>query len=123
MGYAATMAISTIDGETIRNASRFWESPRERALAGGWIEAASAIGLEARQRLRDLGLRVLHRGGRIRLARERLVDVLVDGLGDLRIHRRHRTRLGLRHGLQKLLRERQGLLDGRVVVDRLLHRG
>jgi hypothetical protein len=34
MGYAATMAMSTIDGETIQNARPFSERPRERRFCG-----------------------------------------------------------------------------------------
>jgi hypothetical protein len=34
MGYAATSAMSSIDGETIQNASLFSERPRERRVCG-----------------------------------------------------------------------------------------
>ena len=45
MGYAATSAMSTIDGDTIKNASLFSERPRERRFCGApaWIVAASAM--------------------------------------------------------------------------------
>jgi hypothetical protein len=44
MGYAATSAMSTIDGDTIQNARRFSERPRVGFLAAGaGIEAASAM--------------------------------------------------------------------------------
>jgi len=47
MGYAATSAISAIDGETIRNARRFSESPFELrgvgVVACGTVVVASAM--------------------------------------------------------------------------------
>src|SRR4051794_20379734 len=128
MGYAATSAMSTIDGDTIRNAGRFSERPLERRgaaeVACGTVVVASAIGrlLEGRQRLVDRALHLLHRVGGSLAAGESIVDVVVDRLRDLRVHRRHGAGLRLRDGLLELVGERQRLLDLRVVVRRAEHR-
>src|SRR4051794_37704168 len=88
MGYAATSAMSNIDGETIQNASCFSERPRERRLRDAPVETvASAMVLEGLKRLLDVGLGLLHGVRRGLLTRERRVDVLVDRLRDLRVHR------------------------------------
>src|SRR3954471_3019399 len=128
MGYAATSAMSTIDGDTIRNARRFSERPLERRgaaeVACGTVVVASAIGrlLEGRQRLVDRALHLLHRVGGSLAAGESVVDVVVDRLRDLRVHRRHGAGLRLGDGLLELVGERQRLLDLGVVVRRGEHR-
>src|SRR5919202_2872628 len=124
IGYAATSAISAIDGDTMKKASLFSERPRERRRAGAPVATvAASMALEGAQRLRDLGVRLLDRRGGVRLTRQRVVDVLVDGLRDLRIDRRHRAGDRLRDALLELSGERNRLLDRRVVVDVVADRG
>src|SRR3712207_1321545 len=120
IGYAATSAMSNIDGDTMKNARRRSERPRERRRCGvaAWTEAGAAMVLEARERLLDVGLGLLHRLRRGGLPPQGRVDVLVDRLRDLRVHRRDRTRLRLRDRLAELIGERQGLAHVGVVVDR-----
>src|SRR6476620_7019631 len=121
IGYAATSAINSIDGDTMVKASFFSESPRERCRCCGgapWIVAVSAMALEGRERLLDLRLRRLQRVLGLLLPRECGVDVRVDRLRDLRIDRRDRARPGL---LDRLLQHggiRQRLLDRGLVVRR-----
>src|SRR3954452_5370920 len=108
----------------MRNAKRRSESPLERRVAGVpvvWTAVASAMVLEGRQGLVDRRLRLLHGVGRRLTSGEGVVDVVVDRLGYLRIDRRDGPRLGLCDGLLELVRERQRLLDLRVVVRRTKH--
>src|SRR5215218_7213866 len=101
IGYSATSAISSMDGETMSHARRRSGTPRERrrvpAAAVGAV--AVAMALEGGQRLLHLGLPLLQGvlGGR--LTGQRLVDVLVDRRGDLRVDRRDGARLRLRDRL------------------------
>src|SRR5437773_2182948 len=102
IGYAATTAMRIIDGATISFARRRSGTPRERRRCMGartvWTEAASMVQLirsEGRQCAVDLRVRLLQSVRRARATGERVVDVLVDRLRDLRIDRRHRPRLGL----------------------------
>src|SRR5919107_4076714 len=98
IGQIATRAISTIEGATMSFARRRSGMPRERR----WLVEAptetepAAMVLERRQCLVHLGLGGLQRilGGHA--AGQRLVDVLVDRLRDLRVDRRDRA--GLRLG-------------------------
>src|ERR671932_439141 len=81
IGYAATSAMSAIDGETMNKASLFSERPRERRRAGAPVATvAASMALEGAQRLRDLGVRLLDRSGE----RNRLLDrrVVVDVVAD-----------------------------------------
>src|SRR5829696_8236722 len=130
MGYAATIAMRISDGETIFAASRF-SACSAVTLRRGRVTFSDAVAasmtaqpswLEGLQGLVDLPVGLLE--GRLRrlLPGERLVDVLVDRRGDLRVHRRDRARLGLGHRLLQLVGERERLLDVRVVVGRLEHR-
>src|SRR4051812_47792767 len=124
IGYAATRAISSIDGDTMAKASFFSESPRERRRAGApWIVAVSALALEGRECLLDVGLRLLQRRLGLHLPGDRRVDALVDRLRDLRIDRRDRARPGLLDRLLEHGRVRQRLLDLRVVIGRGQRRG
>src|SRR5215210_3235827 len=110
IGYAATIAMRIIDGATISFARRRSGTPLERRRC--WdapadvTVAASMATSERRQRAVDRGVRLLERRLGRRPPRERVVDVLVDRLRDLRVHRRHRPRLGLAERLQELGRVR-----------------
>src|SRR5215210_391624 len=122
MGYAATIAISNSDGDTIRPARRRSGIPRERRRCGepALIEAAS-IGLwllEGRQGLVHVLLRLRERSLRIRRPRQSVVHVLVDGLRDLAVDRRDGPALRLLDRLLELVDERQRLLDRRVRIGR-----
>src|SRR5919112_3821168 len=120
IGQAATIAMRTIEGATIMTARRRSGIPLERrrsVVAPALTEAASIV-LEGVQRGVDLLAGLLDGRRGTHPARKSVVDVLVDRLRDLRIDRRHRTRLRLRQRLLELGRVRDRLLDGRVVVRR-----
>src|SRR5215212_9687025 len=125
IGYSATRAMSRSDGDTMNHARRRSGTPRERrrVVPAAVGAVAVAMGLERGQRLLHLGLPglkgILWRG----LPRQRLVDVLVDRRGDLRVDRRDRTGLRLRDRLLQLRREGVLLLDVRIVVRRREHGG
>src|SRR3712207_2965663 len=120
IGYSATRAMSRSDGETMNHARRRSGMPRERRRCAGpaAVDAvAVAMGLEGGQRLLHLGLPVLQGLLRRHLAGQRLVDVLVDRRGDLRVDRRDGAGLGLRDRLLEVVGERERLLDLRILVD------
>src|SRR5919202_3155079 len=123
IGQTATIAMRTIEGATIRTARRRSGIPLERrrsVVAPALTEAASIV-LEGVQRRVDLLAGLLDRGRRGHASRESVVDVLVDRLRDLRIHRRDRTGLRLGQRLLELGRVRDRLLDRRVVGRRRRH--
>src|SRR5215217_7346293 len=108
IGYSATSAISRSDGETMSHARRRSGIPRERRRVPTAAVGAVAVDmvLERGQGPLHLGLALLQRllgGG---LARQRLVDVLVDRRRDLRVDRRDGPRLRLRDRLLELVGER-----------------
>src|SRR3954447_14443302 len=118
IGQTATIAMRTIEGATIRTARRRSGIPLERrrsVVAPAMTEAASIV-LEGVQRGVDLLAGLLDRVGRRHATGESVVDVLVDRLRDLRIHRRDRTRLRLAESGLELGRVRDRLLDRRIVV-------
>src|SRR3954463_7301485 len=118
IGQTATIAMRTIEGATIRTARRRSGIPLERrrsVVAPALTEAASIV-LEGVQRGVDLLAGLLDRVGRRHATGESVVDVLVDRLRDLRIHRRDRTRLRLAESGLELGRVRDRLLDRRIVV-------
>src|SRR6187200_2807715 len=124
IGYAATTAIRIIEGATISFARRRSGMPRERRRCVGaptvWAVAASMVQLirsEGRQCAVDLRVRLLQSVRRARATGERVVDVLVDRLRDLRVDGRDRTRLGLAERLQELSRVGDRLLHVRLAVD------
>src|ERR1700755_3340488 len=121
IGQTATMAMRTIDGATIKIARRRSGTPleRRRCDAPAPIEAASMIRSEGRERAVDLRTGLLDRVRRTHATGERVVDVLVDRLRDLRIHRRDRTGLRLAESGLELGRVRDRLLDVRIVVRRV----
>src|SRR3954454_19309676 len=131
IGYAATIAMRIIDGATISFARRRSGIPLERRRCVGaptvWTEAASivlsSLGSEGRQGAVDLRVRLLQSVRRARATGERIVDVLVDRLRDLRVDGRHRPGLGLAECLQELRRVRDGLLDVGFAVRTGDHRG
>src|SRR3954464_12117735 len=102
--------MTTSEGAVMTAARRRSLSPRERRLRGAWpagTDAASIVrALERLQRLVDLRLRRLEGVLRRLGPGQGLVDVLVDRLGDLRVHGRDRPGLGLRRRLLQLGRER-----------------
>src|SRR4051794_6386499 len=113
IGQAATIAMRIIDGATISTARRRSGIPLERRRSGvvpACTEAAS-IRSEGRQGRVDLGAGLLDRVRGTRPTRKSVVDVLVDRLGDLRIHRRDRAGLRLAQGLLELVGVRDRLLD------------
>src|SRR5690348_582050 len=118
IGQTATMAMRTIDGATIKIARRRSGIPleRRRCDAPAPIEAASMIRSEGRERAVDLRAGLLDRVRGTHATGESVVDVLVDRLRDLRIHRRDRPGLGLAQGLLELGGVRDRLLDRGVVV-------
>src|SRR3712207_2825894 len=123
MGHSATSAMRNTEGATMNAARRRSGIPRERRFCGVWARTeAASMDLEGRQRLVHLRLRLLQRLLGRRPARERLVDVLVDRLRDLRVDRRDRAGLRLRDRVAQLRGEVVLLLDLRVVVDRLQRR-
>src|SRR4051812_12754698 len=113
IGHAATIAMRISDGATINFARRPSGMPRERAWRAGGVartDAASMV-LEAREGGGDLPVGLLDRRSGALPTGERVVDVLVDRLGDLRVDRRDRAGLGLRQRLQELRGVRDRLLD------------
>src|SRR4029078_8221259 len=119
IGYAATIAMRIIDGATIMIARRRSGIPLERrrgCVAPACCTEAASMALEGRQRAVDLVAGLLDRVRRTRPTRKSVVDVLVDRLRDLRIHRRDRPRLRRAEGLLELGGVRNGLLHARVVV-------
>src|SRR3954469_25168279 len=121
IGQTATIAMRIIEGATIRTARRRSGIPLERrrsVVAPALTEAASIV-LEGVQRGVDLLAGLLDRVGRRHATGESVVDVLVDRLRDLRIHRRDRTGLRLAESGLELGRVRDRLLDRRIVVRRV----
>src|SRR4029079_7730149 len=119
IGYAATIAMRIIDGATIMIARRRSGIPLERrrgCVAPGCCTEAASMALEGRQRAVDLVAGLLDRVRRTHPTRKRVVDVLVDRLRDLRIHRRHGPGLRLAERLEQLGRVRDRLLDVRRTV-------
>src|SRR3954452_24440226 len=119
-GHAATTAMRIMDGATITFARRRSDIPLERRACIGAparTEAASIWfpQLEGRERRGDLRVGLLQRGRGTHATCQRVVDVLVDRLRDLRIDRRDRTRLGLGERLLELGGVRDRLLDVRIV--------
>src|SRR6201989_2577165 len=88
---------------------------RRRCDAPACTEAAS-MALEGRQRAVDLVAGLLDGVRRTHPTGKSVVDVLVDRLRDLRIHRRHRASLRLLERLEQLGRVRDRLLDVRRAV-------
>src|SRR6476646_4453560 len=107
IGHTATIAMRIIDGATISTARRRSGIPleRRRCDAPAPIEAAS-IRSEGRQRAVDLVAGLLDRVRGTHTTGKGVVDVLVDRLRDLRIHRRDRPCLRLPEGLLELVRVR-----------------
>src|SRR6476661_10288043 len=99
IGQAATIRMRTIDGATITFARRRSDIPLERRSCGGapvvLTAAASMIRSERGERAVDLRVRLLQCVLRAHATGKGVVDVLVDRLRDLRIHRRDRTGLRL----------------------------
>src|SRR3954462_4219576 len=108
IGQTATIAMRTIEGATIRTARRRSGIPLERrrsVVSPALTEAASMV-LEGVQRGVDLLAGLLDRSLRGHATGKSVVDVLVDRLGDLRVHRRDRASLRLRQRLLELRRVR-----------------
>src|SRR3954451_14661553 len=118
IGQTATIAMRMIEGATIMTARRRSGTPleRRRSVVAPALTDAASIVLEGAQRGVDLLAGLLDRVGRGHATGKSVVDVLVDRLGDLRIHRRDRARLRRARRLLQLGRVRHSLLDGRFVV-------
>src|SRR4051794_20755946 len=99
IGQAPTIAMRISDGVTISFARRPSGMPLERPRCCAGVpartEAVATILLEGGEGLGDLRVRLLDRRRSGHPAGERVVDVLVDRLGDLRVDRRHGASLRL----------------------------